>query len=122
MYKASVISVILPDKFSHALFITVVRWIWKRLMHIYCCIYVKKFAIIEELTYLKCLVIIHDAIKINNLLINTREHICNQMVYINEACGEHFVHEFSSSWSGAITDIKPPVIHLMNSVVVFQKA
>lgn len=42
MYKAAVISVILPDKFSHALFITVVRWIWKRLMHIYCCIYVKK--------------------------------------------------------------------------------
>lgn len=49
----------------------------------------------------------HDGIKTNNILINTREHICNQMVYINEACGEHFVHEFSSSWSGAITDIKP---------------
>lgn len=79
----------------------------------------KKFPILL-LTYWKYLVMTRD--DINNLLINTSEHICNQMVYINEACGEHFVHEFSSSWSGAITDIKPPVIHLMSSVVVFQKA
>lgn len=70
----------------------------------------------------KCLVTTQDDIKINNLLINTREHICNQMVYINEAYGEHFVHEFSSSWSGAITHIKPPVIHLRSPVLVFQKA
>lgn len=43
-----------------------------------------------------------DIVKINDVLINTREHICNQIVYISEACGEHFVHEFSSSWSSAI--------------------
>ena len=79
----------------------------------------KEFPIIL-VTYWKCLVTTHD--DINNLLINTREHICNQMVYINEACGEHFVRKFSSSWNGTITDIKPPVIHLMSSVVVFQKA
>jgi len=74
------------------------------------------------LTYWKCLVTTHDDIEINSLLINTREHICHQMVYINEARGEHFGHEFSSSWSAAVTDTQPPIIHLISSILVFQKA
>lgn len=114
------ISVMLPDEFSHAIFIAVFHCMWRWLMHMYLC---NRFFVVL-LTYRK-----HD--DINNFLINAREHFCNQMVYINEACEnienivsqqwEHFVHEVSSSWSGSITDIKPSIIDLMSSVTVFQE-